>query len=562
MSADQVNMMNKFLRIGRIALSAAWAFSISAGAADAGPAPRPNIVVIVADDLGFSDLGAFGGEIRTPNLDALAKSGLRLTDFHAAPSCSPTRSMLLSGTDNHTAGVGAMAEVSSMLGRGEPGWGYEGVLTRRVATLAERLEEADYFTVMSGKWHLGLQPEQDPHARGFQKSFALLQGAGNHFGGGFGPDTSPFLRATYTEDGEVTSLPKNFYSSDLFTTKLLDQLRDRPRDKPFFAYLAFTAPHSPLQAPPQDIARYRGRYDKGWAALRAERLERMKALGLVARDVIPAPLVPDASAWGTLTPQQRQIEARKMEIYAAMVDRLDQNVGRLIAALKRSGADKNTILLFMSDNGPAAEGEALFSKMAGMAAYFESRDRSYTAMGGKNSADFYGPYWAQAGSAPSRLYKGMVTEGGTRVAAFITYPGFARQGAISPSLASVMDVVPTLLDAAQVRPAKTVGGREVAPIRGRSMLPYLHGESDMVHSPDEAISFELHGQRAVRQGQWKLVWLPKPVGGAKWALYDLSSDPAEQHDLSDRFPDRYRMLVTAWGEFAKEVHIDESAAAF
>lgn len=218
---------------------------------------RPNVVVILADDLGFSDLGSFGGEIATPNLDKLAYSGLRLTDFHASPTCSPTRSMLLTGTDNHTAGVGAMAE-SGMAGKG---WGYEGHLTNRVATIAERLRLANYTTLMAGKWHLGLETGQDPHARGFDHSFALLQGAHNHFGkGGFGPDDNPATAAWYSEDGARVDVPAKFYSSDYFTSKLLGQIDAAPKGKPFFAYLAFTAPHSPLQAPPELIAKYKGRY--------------------------------------------------------------------------------------------------------------------------------------------------------------------------------------------------------------------------------------------------------------------------------------------------------------
>jgi arylsulfatase A-like enzyme len=517
---------------------------------------RPNIVVIVADDLGFSDLGAFGGEIRTPNLDALAKSGLRLTDFHAAPSCSPTRSMLLTGTDNHTAGVGAMAEVSAPPALGtSPAWGYEGALTTRVATLAERLSEAGYFTAMAGKWHLGLKREEDPHARGFQRSFALLQGAHNHFGGSFGPSNNPYMVASYTEDGRPARIPARSYSSDHFTTKLIEQLSDRPKEKPFFAYLAFTAPHSPLQALPEDMARYKGRYDAGWEMLRRERLARMIALGIVARDVSPAPVVPDAAAWDKLAPEQKKVEARKMEIYAAMVDRLDQNVGRLVAALKRSGAYENTVILFTSDNGPAAEGAELYGKMPGMAAYLRARDHSYRAMGSRDSSVFLGPYWAQAASAPDRLYKGFMTEGGTRVAAFVSYAKLPRRTAFGRAYASVMDVVPTLLEAASAPSKAIVSKRAVAPLRGRSMLSYWQGKRDTVHPPDEAITFELHGHRTVRQGRWKLLQLATEGRSGAWTLYDMFTDPAEQVDLSQRYPGRVRKLLDAWEAFASEVRI-------
>ena len=444
----------------------AAAFSMTAMAAAAKSSDRPNIVVILADDLGFSDLGAFGGEIRTPNLDKLARAGLRLTDFHASPLCSPTRSMLLSGTDNHTAGVGAMAESRTMAG-GETApasWGYEGVFTPRVATLAERLRAGGYFTTMAGKWHLGLASEQNPHLRGFMSSFAVLQGTSNHFGGGFGPESNPHLRATYTEDGASVGIPATFYSSDYFTSKLLQQLRKRPKGQPFFAYLAFTAPHSPLQAPAVDIARYRGRYDAGWAVLRDQRLARMKTLGLVPRDIVAA-RVNSSEAWDKLTPAQRRVESRKMEIYAAMVDRMDQNVGRLVAQLKRSGHYSNTLFFFMSDNGAAAEGAELYGRLPGMAAYLAARDDGFEAMGSKESTVFYGPHWAQAASAPYRLFKGVITEGGTRVPAFITYPSFQRQAGFGGAFADMMDVLPTFLDASRIRADRVVDGRSRADSR-------------------------------------------------------------------------------------------------
>jgi len=547
--------MNIFVKTALLALAASSS-SHAIAKADEGADRRPNIVVIVADDLGLSDLGAFGGEIRTPALDSIAEAGVRLTNFHSAPACSPTRSMLLSGTDNHTAGVGAMAETRTMRGGAQtPGWGYEGVITTRVATLAERLRAGGYHTIMSGKWHLGLTAEQNPAARGFASSFAILQGGNNHFGGGFGPDSNPNLRATYTENGREVGIPEEFYSSDYFTTKLIEQLDGRPKSAPFFAYLAFTAPHSPLQAPAEDIARYKGRYDQGWAVLREERLARMKALGIVPASIKAADIAGYREAWEKLTPEEKRVEARKMEIYAAMVDRLDQNVGRVVTYLKNTGTYENTIILFSSDNGPAAEGAELYGLLPGMAEHIASQDQSFEAMGTKSSLLFYGPNWAQAASAPYRLHKGVITEGGTRVAAFIKVPGAAREREISDAYASVMDVTPTLLDAAGLTAEPVFEGREVAPIRGRSMLPYLQQATRQVHADDEPIAFELHGHRSVRQGRWKLVYLTPPHGTSAWALYDLATDPAEQHDLSAAQPERTRVLLAAWDEFARQTHI-------
>src|SRR3546814_124428 len=304
----------------------------------------PNLLVIVADDLGYSDLGAFGGEIRTPHLDRLALAGIRLAGFHTAPTCSPTRSMLLSGTDNHLAGLGTMAEMIRPNQQGKPG--YEGYLRRDVATLAERLAAEGYRTLFSGKWHLGLTEEQDPHARGFQRSFSLAQGGHNHFGTDADPDRPN--AATYREHGRrVTHLPSDFYSSDYFASRLIAYLGERPRTKtarnPFFAYLSFTAPHWPLQAPSEDIARYRRRYDEGFDRLRERRLARQRELGILAPNVVPhTPRNRDGS-WDSLTADQQVLAARNMEIYAAMVDRLDQNVGRVIEALRASGELDNKI---------------------------------------------------------------------------------------------------------------------------------------------------------------------------------------------------------------------------
>ncbi|KQZ61023.1 hypothetical protein ASD67_17230 [Sphingopyxis sp. Root1497] len=520
---------------------------------------KPNLVIIVADDLGFSDIGAFGSEIRTPNLDALASAGSLLTNFHAAPACSPTRAMLLSGTDNHTAGVGAMVESRLEAGaeNGTPQWGYEGVITRRVATLAERLREGGYHTIFSGKWHLGLAPEQNPAARGFITSFALLQGASNHFGGPMGPADNPNLRATFTLDGEEVAVPADFYSTDYFTTQLLRQLDARPRRKPFFAYLAFTAPHWPLQAPEVDIARYSGRYDDGWAVLRQERLERMRQLGIVEAGVTPARIEGYAEAWDRLTPEQKRVEARKMEIFAAMVDRMDRNVGRLVNHLKHSGEFERTIFVFVSDNGPAGEGADRFARLPGMAAFLAASDTRYAAMGSKSSMLFLGRYWAQAASAPYRLFKGVTTEGGTRVPAFVTFAGAPQKGARRSAFASIMDIAPTLLEAASLPIEPIVEGRDVAPVRGRSMLPYLANLSRYIHPADEAITIELHGHRAVRQEPWKLLLLNRPAGDGTWALYNLNNDPAEENDLSADFPERRRSMIEAWHRFAAETKIAE-----
>lgn len=531
-----------------------------AGAQTAGSS-RPNFLIIVADDLGFSDLGAFGGEIKTPNLDTLAQKGLRLTQFHAAPSCSPSRSMLMSGTDNHIAGLGTMAELRQDFLKDAPG--YEGWLNHRVVSLAEHLRAAGYHTLMSGKWHLGLADDQSPSARGFEQSFALLQGGHNHFG--FDQSPGAFMRATYRENGAFTQYPAGRYSSDVFSDRLIEQLEAIPgHDKPFFAYLAFTAPHWPLQAPAQVVAHYRGQYADGPEALHRRRLERMKALGLVAANIEAHPMT-DTPVWKTLSEQQRAIEARKMEVYAAMVERMDEAVGKVVAYLKKTQRWDNTVVIFLSDNG--AEGSQLDGGVDADAAkgfgavlkqwIEKNTDNQLANIGNGNSFVWYGPGWAQAGSAPLRLYKGFTTEGGIRVPAFIAGPG-VRRGQ-SAAFTSIMDIFPTLSDLAGAPYPTTT------PLLGHSWLPLLTAKADRVYAADEPVGWELFFRRAIRVGDWKAVYLPEnafspaPQPG-RWQLFDLRQDPGEIHDLAEREPDRLADLIARWDAYARKVGVQIPAA--
>lgn len=520
--------------------------------ADAAEGKRPNFLVIVADDLGFSDLGAFGGDIDTPNLDALALSGLRLTGFHSAPTCSPTRSMLLSGTDNHRAGLGSMAELIAPNQKGQPG--YEGYLSPNVASLPEILAANGYRTLQSGKWHLGLAPSQDPTARGFKHSFVMLQGAHNHFGKDI--STDPSKGATYREDGKtLTGLPANFYSSDSFATKLIEQLEKTSKGvegtKPFFAYLTFTAPHWPLQAPTETVAKYRGRYDAGFEALRAARLKRQVELGLISPTAAAHALVLNKGGWDALSPEQKRLAARDMEVYAAMVDRLDQNVGRVIAALKRLGQLDNTVILFTADNG--AEGlDLATTELKSVRERQAEADNSLDNRGNANSYIAYGPGWAQAATAPSWLYKAYATEGGTRVAAFINAPQIARKGGITTAFGSVMDVLPTLLDLAAIaRPPGEFQGRKVEPIRGKSWAAYLTGKTDHVYNAADAVGTELFGSRSIRQGDWKIT----DVGDGQWRLFNVAEDPGETRDLAASEGERLKELIGRWDAYVRDVGV-------
>lgn len=507
---------------------------------------RPNFLVIVADDLGFSDIGAFGGEIRTPNLDRLALAGIRLTGFHTAPTCSPTRSMLLSGTDNHLAGLGTMAELIRPNQKGQPG--YEGYLRSDVATLAERLSGGGYRTLFSGKWHLGLTPEQDPHARGFQRSFALLQGGHNHFG------TDVGTTATYTEQGKpLTRLPADFYSSDYFASRLIGFLGERKGqgETPFLAYLAFTAPHWPLQAHPADIARYKGRYDAGFDALRQQRLARQRELGILSSDVVPhTPRNRDGS-WDSLTADQQRTAARNMEIYAAMVDRLDQNVGKVIEALRASGELDNTVIIFLADNGAEAlDAETTGAEM--LARNLKGADNRFENRGAASSYVTYGAGWAQAGTAPSWLTKGYQSEGGTRTVALISGAAIPRREKADGQFLSVVDIAPTLLDLAGIDPAATrVGGKAVRPITGRSWADWLHNPAARVYGAEDGIGAELFGSRSYRQGDWKLT----DIGDGVWRLFDIVRDPGETRDLSLEEAARREALAQAWNRYARDVGV-------
>jgi len=513
---------------------------------------RPNVLLIVADDLGYSDIGAFGGEIRTPNLDRLALAGIRLAGFHTAPTCSPTRAMLLSGTDNHLAGLGTMAELIRPNQQGKPG--YEGYLRRDVATLAERFAAGGYRTLFSGKWHLGLTGDQDPHARGFARSFALLQGGHNHFGTDIDPG-DPHA-STYREDGKnVTKLPADFYSSDYFASRLIAFLAETPKanasKRPFFAYLAFTAPHWPLQAPPEDIARYKGRYDEGFDVLRERRLAAQRALGLLPADVAAhTPRNRDGS-WDSLNAGQRRLAARNMEIYAAMVDRMDQNIGRVIAALRASGELDDTVILFLADNGAEALDTGTPGKQM-LARAVEQADNSYANRGAATSYLTYGAGWAQAATAPSWLTKGYATEGGTRTVAFISGAGIPRRERAETQYLSVADIAPTLLGLAGIDASATrVGGHDVRPVTGRSWVPWLRDAAARTYGPDDGIGTELFGSRAWRQGDWKIT----DIGDGVWRLFDIARDPGETYDLSLSEPDRREALAAAWEAYAERVGV-------
>jgi len=509
---------------------------------------RPNLVIILADDLGFTDIGAFGSEIETPNLDALAASGLRMTRFNAAPTCAPTRAMLFSGTDNHLAGLGSQEGLTTANQQGQPG--YEMYMTDRVESFVVRLRDSGYQTFMSGKWHLGRTPETSPGARGFERWFALLEGGGSHFDhSGISP-RDPMV--TYLEQGEPAVLPEDFYSSDYFTQKLIGYLSgDRDTARPFFAYLAFTAPHWPLHARPEDLAFYKGQYDAGYEALRLSRIARATELGVFPEGAGVAETVGQLKPWDELSADERAVEARKMEVYAAMVHRLDWNVGKLLEYLDESGERDNTVILFLSDNG--AEGHLMEAYPSFIPWLAENYDNRLENIGHRGSFTSLGAGWAHASGGLLRMYKGYMSEGGSRVPAIVHYPAAPGQGRTSHAYASVMDIAPTLLELAGLHPASSNAGEgQQHRMLGHSMKGLFSGQNDRVHAAGESVSWELFGRRAVFQDNWKLLWLDPPHGPGAWQLYDMQKDPGETTDVSASHPALRDKLASDWLDYAAD----------
>jgi arylsulfatase len=516
---------------------------------------RPNIVIILGDDLGYSDLGCFGSEIKTPHLDSLAKAGVRCTQFYTSASCSPTRSMLLSGVDTHLNGLGAMDEWAAPNQWGKPG--YEGDLNDRVTTLPQVLKEAGYHTYMVGKWHMGKSPDKIPAARGFERDFSLLDGAGSYWD--MWSFTAANPKSTFTEDGRyLTKLPKDYYATKTYTDKLIRFIEEGRKDgKPFFAYVSHQAPHDPYHLPRNWRNRHVGEYDKGWDAVRKERLQRQIEMGLMPQGTELAErmwFVPDATL---LAPAAQAILGRKMELYAGMVENMDYHTGRLIDYLKKIGEYDNTIFIVFGDNG--AEGADLFKMIAGTPGtrnyLFASMQWSQThpnAWGDPHTYVGYGPMWAQVSMTPFSQYKGHMCEGGIRKGLIVSGPIVKRPaGSINRGLMHVADIMPTLLEVAGASYPKTVNGQEPPPLIGKSWVKMLAGEEESPRSGQDYLAWEIFGNRAVRQGDWKLRWQYKPYGTEEWELFNLTADLGERHDLAAQQPEKVKALLALWDDYVR-----------
>jgi len=517
---------------------------------------RPNILLIVADDLGYSDLGSYGGEINTPVLDQLAQQGMRYTDFYVAATCSITRSMLMSGTDNHIAGLGNMSELNAPNQVGKPG--YEGVLNKRVASVAELLQENGYHTYMAGKWHIGLKPDQIPHARGFERDFSALVGGGSHFDDGWNINWQiPMM--PYTEDGRpVKKLPKDFYSTRAYTDKTIQFIEEGRKDnKPFFSYLAFTAPHGPLHLPDDWLRLYKNRYDEGWDGIRQKRLTRMQELDIIDKNANFADRLAFLPRSSGMVPAARVLQGRKMELYAGMVEYMDDQIGRVFDYLKEIGEYDNTVVIFISDNG--AEGNDLRSMMAGQPGtmgYLHGMnnfaENNHNSIGRKGTYAEYGPAWAQVSMTPFRIYKGWVAEGGIRSPLIISGPGVKGAGGLNKkAVLHVTDIAPTVLELAGIEHPATYKGRDIEPMQGKSWVGMIEGDTESPRTADDWLGWELFGNRAIRQGDWKITWLYEPFGSEDWQLFNLATDPGEQQDLSNELPEKRQELIALWDEYVE-----------
>ena len=513
------------------------------------PLKRPNILLIVADDLGYSDIGSFGGEIATPALDTLAREGLRLTRFHVLPTCSPTRSVLFSGMDNHRAGMGTMGEIRTPEMDGYPG--YAGYLNFEVAALPEVLKAGGYHTYMSGKWHLGSDEKTRPHARGFEKTFALLPGGGSHWSD-LKP-LSPPQTMIYSRNGKtVESLPDDFYSTRYYTDILLDFIaRDRGDDKPFFAYLSYTAPHDPLHAPREYIDKYRGKYDGGWDVLRQQRLQALIDIGIVLPKAVPFPRLPSVKAWDEMSNDERRVAARDMEVYAAMVNFMDEQIQRVLDYLKEIGEYDNTMILFFSDNG--ANGALPTAYPGQTEEFLSSFDNSLDNRGLVNSFIETGPGWAQASMSPSRMFKAFPSEGGITSPLIVKMPGTtSNAGEMRHAFIHVRDIMPTLVDIAGVSHTEQFEGRTVRPMQGRSVLELLAGDAQSSYPGADRVGYELFGLKAYFDGDWKILRMPPPFGSGEWELYNLKEDAAELNDLSSEYPQRLADMVALWEQYRED----------
>lgn len=518
-----------FLKTAGLGL-AAYAFAGSSRALGKGTADRPNIIIIMTDDMGFSDLGCYGSEIDTPNVDALASNGIRFTQFYNTARCCPTRASLLTGLYAHQAGMGMMTGDG-----GEDYPAYRGrIMPERTVTIGEVLRSAGYHTITTGKWHVGHeQKEWWPWARGFDDSYSCPSGGGFYNTPIHGRRIVRNNKVIYDSEHPPA---EDWYTTDAFTDEGLIYMRNAAKSgKPFLWYLAYNAPHWPLQAKPEDIKKYRGKYKMGWDKLRERRYARMQELGLIDSKWKLSPRDEHVPPWDELSDSEKKKQASRMAVYAAMIDCVDQNVGKVVRMLKELDIFDNTLILFLQDNGACAEGGNL------------GRAHNDAECGTFESYVKYGTCWANACDTPFQKYKKEIHEGGISTALVAHWPiGIPKEinGEYVHGVSHVIDLMPTCVELAEASYPEKYNGNSIIPMAGKSLVPLLKGVS---FDKERPVFWEHMGNRAVRKGRWKLV----SEKGEPWSLFDMTDDRTELNDLSAKMPDKAKALEAiydAWAE--------------
>lgn len=540
---------------------------------------KPNIVLIVGDDMGLGDIGPYGSEIHTPSLNVMAKNGIRFSNFHASPVCSITRSQLLTGNNNIEIGLASFDYAVYPEAKGKPG--YEGYLTERAVTIQELLKDSGYDTYQTGKWHLGGQHGgRGPHEMGFSHSYGILAGGSNHWNSGdmlpnmAHPDsqaaakagkTPPMIDMAYFEDGKPVERPLGIYSDDLYTGKMLGYMeQSRQADKPFFAYLAFTTAHLPIQAPTGLAERYYEKYLKlGWDGLKADRLKRLIDAGVLPKGSQLPSKNPITRPWDSLSEQEKKIQAKVFATYAAMIESQDRHIGRVIDWLRETGELDNTLIIYMTDNGP--EGTDAFGELGNpaLSSWMEKHfSQNFEDVGHGNSNWQIGIEWANATTGSLQWWKWFIAEGGIRVPLIIVPPkthdnNFKFKGDISDTFVSVKDLPTTILEYAGItHPMTEYKGREIVAPSGKNMIPFLKGDSKTVHGAKDWTAFELFGNGYIVRGDYKAMKVRTGMwGDGKWHLYHLRNDPAESTPLEGKLPEELAELIAIYDNYAKKNNI-------
>jgi len=510
---------------------------------------RPYIVFLLADDLGYTDIAPYGSEVKTPALSKLAEEGIRFTNYHTAANCAPSRAMLLTGVNNHLAGIPNIPEMlapEQMVHEN-----YQGVLGDNVVTIATLLEGSGYHTYMAGKWHLGAEPGKLPSQRGFERTVALMDSGADNW------EQRPYLpiydEANWFADGKRFELPDDFYSSRFLIDKTIEFIDNNLDDgKPFFAYVPFQAVHIPVQAPQEYIDRYMGVYDEGWDQLRQTRHDRAVELGILP-EAVSMNRMSTTADWETLSPDRKRYEAKRMAVYAGMIEAMDANIARLVAYLESRGQIDNTIFVFTSDNGAEGSGAQDPTAFPGNILLSSAYDTDYETLGLKGSFNSISPGFTSAAVSPLSYYKFYVGEGGLRVPLIISGGPVSDPPAQTAAFAWATDIAATILGFARVdTPNGRYAGKPVLPITGKDLSPILRGEVEGVYEETDTVGYELTGHSALFRGDYKLVRNLQPLGDGEWRLYNIVIDPGEVEDLKAEMPDRLKTMLADYALFEEE----------